>query len=575
MPDRARWARSNELFHAAVAKPAAERAAFLSAQCGGDAPLRAEVESLLAAHREGQTDVRPGAVFVGSRLGDYEVTGFIAAGGMGEVYRARDLKLGRDVALKILPSAFVADPDRRARFEREARLLAALNHPHIGAIHGVIHAEGLHGLVLELVEGPTLVDRITRGRIPLDEALPIARQVAEALEAAHAQGIIHRDLKPANIKVRDDGTVKVLDFGLAKALAPDAAHTSGDPTNSPTITSPAMTEVGVILGTAAYMSPEQARGKAADKRSDIWAFGCVLYEILTGQRAVPGGDVADTLAAVLRAEPDFARLPADTPQSIRRLLRRCLEKDPKRRLSDAADARLEVEDALTTTGGEERVVRDAPTPASGRGLPWAGNGRRWLVGPAIIVVAVAAGAYFLGPPAFLSKPRPVVVLMDSTLPERIYDPATRENGGTNSDDISDTLRDLPLELHKETTSSQWHREDQVVQQDPALVMMHLSSFAQSAAPGTGVQRQAEERTRAFLGFVGLANPRTQFIVYTRSFGEDERRAWVSETVERFPALRDRVRLVTIPGAEKATFRDPTTRRLVRQHVESILGYPAR
>jgi len=509
----------------------------------------------------------------GTRLGVYEVAAQIGEGGMGQVYRARDTKLDRDVAIKILPEALAHATDRLARFQREAKTLASLNHPNIAIIYGLEQAGDVHALVMELVEGDDLSQRIARGAIPIDDALPIAKQIAEALEAAHEQGIIHRDLKPANIKVRPDGTVKVLDFGLAKAI--DPVGKTPNVSQSPTITTPAMSQAGMILGTAAYMAPEQARGKPVDKRADIWAFGCVLYEILTGQRAVPGGDVADTLAAVLRAEPDFARLPADTPQSIRRLLRRCLEKDPKRRLSDAADARLEIEDALTTPGGEERVVRDAPTPASGRVLPWAGNGRRWLVGAAIIVVALAAGAYFLGPPAFLSKPRPVVVLMDSTLPERIYDQATRENGGTNSDDISDTLRDLPLEVHKETTSSQWHREDQVVQQDPALVMIHLSSFAQSAAPGMGVQRQAEERTRAFLGFVGLANPRTQFIVYTRAFGEDERRAWVSETVERFPALRDRVRLVTIPGAEKATFRDPTTRRLVRQHVESILGYPAR
>jgi serine/threonine protein kinase len=225
----------------------------------------------------------------GARVGSYHIVSALGAGGMGEVYRARDGRLNRDVALKILPEVFASDPERLARFEREAQVLASLNHPHIAAIHGIEESDGVRALVLELVEGETVADRLARGPIPLDEALPIARQIAEALEAAHEQGIIHRDLKPANIKVRPDGTVKVLDFGLAKLA--QAATSSGGPsaTLSPTITSPAlMTGIGMLLGTAAYMSPEQARGKEADRRSDIWAFGCVLYEMLTGRRAFAG-----------------------------------------------------------------------------------------------------------------------------------------------------------------------------------------------------------------------------------------------------------------------------------------------
>src|SRR5438105_9564171 len=225
----------------------------------------------------------------GTRLGPYEIVSALGAGGMGEVYRARDTKLGRDVALKIIPEAFALDADRRARFQREAQVLASLNHPHIAAIHGFEDSGPTHALVLELVEGETLADRIAQGPIPIDEALPIARQIAEALEAAHEQGIVHRDLKPANIKVRDDGAVKVLDFGLAKARDRGAESSGIDVTvqamNSPTMGSPAMSRVGVILGTAAYMSPEQARGKAVDKRTDVWAFGAVLYEMLTGKRA--------------------------------------------------------------------------------------------------------------------------------------------------------------------------------------------------------------------------------------------------------------------------------------------------
>ena len=235
----------------------------------------------------------------GARLGTYEIVALIGAGGMGEVYRARDGKLTRDVALKILPPLFARDPERLARFSREANLLATLNHPNIAAIYGFESSDHSPALVLEMVEGPTLADRIERGPIPLEDALPIARQIAEALEAAHAQGIVHRDLKPANIKVRDDGTVKVLDFGLAKAIAVDSSP--GVVALSPTITSPAATAMGTIMGTAAYMSPEQARGRAVDKRSDIWAFGAVLYEMLTGRRAFDGEDVSDTLANILKA----------------------------------------------------------------------------------------------------------------------------------------------------------------------------------------------------------------------------------------------------------------------------------
>ena len=282
------------------------------------------------------------ALEVGSRLGHYDVTALIGEGGMGQVYQATDTTLDREVALKVLPDAFTADPDRLARFEREAKVLASLNHPNIGAIYGLEKSGDTRALVLELVEGPTLADRIKQGPIPLDEALPIAKQIAEALEAAHEAGVIHRDLKPANIKVRDDGTVKVLDFGLAKALDPNPA---GDPSQSPTLTA-AATQMGMIMGTAAYMSPEQARGKTVDKRTDIWAFGCVLYEMLTGQRVFEGSDVSETLAQVIMKDIAWSALPTGTPQPISQVLRRCLERDPKRRLRDIGDATLE------TAGGE-------------------------------------------------------------------------------------------------------------------------------------------------------------------------------------------------------------------------------
>ena len=285
------------------------------------------------------------ALHAGTRIGPYEVIGQIGAGGMGEVYRATDINLTRQVAVKVLPDTFANDPERLARFEREAKTLASLNHPNIAQIYGFERADGIRALVMELVEGPTLADRIAQGPVSVDEALPIAKQIAEALEAAHEQGIIHRDLKPANIKVRSDGTVKVLDFGLAKALEP-ANGVSPNMSQSPTITSPAMmTGVGMLLGTAAYMSPEQARGKPVDRRSDIWAFGCLLFEMLAGRRAFEGESVSDTLAAVLRSEPDWSALPVSTPSSIRRLLERCLAKDRSVRLDSAAAARLDIVDA--------------------------------------------------------------------------------------------------------------------------------------------------------------------------------------------------------------------------------------
>jgi dipeptidyl aminopeptidase/acylaminoacyl peptidase len=324
----------------------------------------------------------------GTRLGSYEVTSTLGEGGMGEVYRARDSRLGRDVAIKVLPELFAADPERIARFEREAKTLAALNHPNIAHIHGLEVSNGVRALVMELIEGSTLADRIAQGPIPIAETLPIAKQIAEALEAAHEAGIVHRDLKPANIKVRDDGTVKVLDFGLARVMAPDGGTTAvANLSHSPTITSPAaMTGVGVLLGTAAYMSPEQVKGRVADKRCDIWAFGCVVYEMLTGKRAFRGDDVQDTLAAILRGEPDWTALPADTPTPIRRLLRRCLEKDRRRRMPDAAAARLEVEDALTAPA-EIPVAAAAPPPRA-RWRSVAPVGAALLVGAAIAVTAM-------------------------------------------------------------------------------------------------------------------------------------------------------------------------------------------
>ncbi|MEO8431136.1 MAG: protein kinase [Acidobacteriota bacterium] len=278
----------------------------------------------------------------GTRLGPYEILSPLGAGGMGEVYRARDGHLGLEVAIKVLPEAVAQDPDRLARFQREAQILAALNHPHIAAIYGLEKSGPVQALVLELVEGDTLADRIAVGPIPLDEALAMARQIADALEAAHERGIVHRDLKPANVKLTPGGKIKVLDFGLAKAVSGD--RSSPDATSSPTLTG-RDTEAGIILGSAAYMSPEQARGRPVDKRADIWAFGALLYEMLSGRRAFDGDTVSDTLAAVLMKDPDWNALPARTPKNVRKVLRRCLERDRDKRLHDIADAKLELDEA--------------------------------------------------------------------------------------------------------------------------------------------------------------------------------------------------------------------------------------
>ena len=319
----------------------------------------------------------------GTTLGPYQVAAKIGEGGMGEVYQARDTTLDRDVALKVLPEVFTSDPDRLARFEREAKVLASLNHPNIGSIYGLEEAEGVKALVLELVEGPTLADRIKQGPIPLDEALPIAKQIAEAFEAAHEQGVIHRDLKPANIKVREDGTVKVLDFGLAKAFQSDVSdpNMSASPTISLTA---AATQMGMVIGTAAYMAPEQAKGKPVDKRADIWAFGCVLFEMLTGSRAFAGGDVSDTLAYVLTKEIDWAQLPSDTPTGVRQLLRRCLEREPRERLRDIGEARIGI-----TGSGTVPVAVVADAASASQLQVW-----QRPVGIAVtVLVALAVGGF--------------------------------------------------------------------------------------------------------------------------------------------------------------------------------------
>ena len=367
--DPERWRQIERVYHSALARPVGERAAFLVEACAGDDAFRRDIETLIEASASAdsvfalpsvamaaQMASDPVAsVATGSRLGVYELHERIGLGAMGEVYRARDTKLGRDVAIKILPRVFTDDPGRVARFTREARALASLNHPHIATIHGIEDSTDVRALVMELVEGETLAERMHGRPLPPKDAMAIASQIAEALDAAHEKGIVHRDLKPANIKVTPGGVVKVLDFGLAKVAVPNGAEADAQ---GPGATSGG-TDEGVILGTAAYMSPEQARGQPVDKRADIWSFGCVLYEMLTGRAAFAGDTVSDTLAAILERDPNWSWLPDSTSQAVRQLLRRCLRKDPKERLRDIGDAMSLVEDATHNPTVAPRARRRA------------------------------------------------------------------------------------------------------------------------------------------------------------------------------------------------------------------------
>jgi serine/threonine-protein kinase len=333
-------------------------------------------------------------IAVGERIGPFHVTGTLGAGGMGQVYRARDSRLNREVAIKVLPPKFAADPESMARFSREAQLLAALSHPNIAVLYGLEETGGASALIMELVEGQTLAHRIAAGPLALDEAVAIARQIAEALEAAHDKGIVHRDLKPSNVKIDPQGKVKVLDFGLAKAVEP-APAAGVSPSESPTLVGD-FTRTDVIMGTAAYMSPEQARGKTVDKRADIWAFGVLLYEMLTGRPMFLADTVAETLASVLRAEIDLTHLPIDTPPGIRRLIRRCLQRDPKQRLRDIGDARIELD-----------AADDASPPAVLRGL--APARRSWLPWIAAGALAIVAGGFAVAP-YYREQPQPAAAV---------------------------------------------------------------------------------------------------------------------------------------------------------------------
>ena len=438
------WQRVRQVFQATLDRPETDRARFLREACAGDADLRQEVESLLDAHvaaaghfmespaidgldasgAERVVDAAQGVsgrssameqIATGTPIGAYDILGLLGAGGMGVVYRARDTTLRREVAIKILPRVFTADRERLARFEREARMLAALNHPHIGAIFGLEEAEGHRALVLELVEGETLADRVQRGPVPVAEALTIARQIADALDAAHEKGIIHRDLKPSNIKIRPDGHVKVLDFGLAK-LVNQVDGTSGfDGTEQLAV---AATQPGLVIGTAAYMSPEQARGAQVDKRTDIWAFGCVLYEMLAARPAFGGATTSDTMVSVLEREPDWSAMSPRTPADVMSLVRRCLDKDVRHRLRDIGDSQR----ALSGIGDVRQSTPVERLASTQRALPWIA---------VVAALAVAVGVWLLRP----SSPAGPI--------QTIHSQITIPDNGTIAAGFSNTLAVAP------------------------------------------------------------------------------------------------------------------------------------
>ena len=468
----------------------------------------------------------------GNRLGPYEVIALIGRGGMGEVYRATDTRLNRDVALKVLPDAVALDRDRLARFKREAQVLASINHPHIGAIYGLEESEGVQTLVLELVEGPTLADRISRSAIRLDEVLTIARQIADAIEAAHERGIIHRDLKPANIKLREDGVVKVLDFGLARAAA--VQNSNRDLSQLPTLTS----DEGVILGTPAYMSPEQARGEPVDKRTDVWAFGCVLYEMSTGRAPFSTGTVADTIASILEQEPDWQKLPDNTPSDVRRLLKRCLQKDPKRRLHDIADARIELDDAMTPSAV-------SPTPKQQQRV--AGH---WPILLAIIAAAVVFGIAFSllrKPPEPSARPIQITRLTDlagleeapAISPEGKSIAFTGRVGKTSQVFVQLIARGAALQLTRDEADHSFPRwtpdSSSIIYFSPARPGEAEGALWKVSALGGQPRRLvnslggADVNTNGYLTFFRLSDGRIQLVTATPDCSS-------SEVVSEFPPV---------------------------------------
>ena len=508
----------------------------------------------------------------GTRLGPYEILGLAGAGGMGEVYRALDTRLRRTVAIKVASAEHHADAQVRARFQREARAIAALNHPHICAIHDVMSLEGHELIVMEYLEGETLQQRLRKGPIPTAELVPIAIAIVDALSEAHRHGIVHRDLKPSNVMLTRSG-VKLLDFGIAKQQLHEL-----DPTPPSNATETAFGTIeGTLVGTVPYMAPEQLELKALDARTDIFAFGCVLFEMATGRRAFAGESTAALVAAILSdSRPVASKAAPGLPRSLDRIISACLARHPDDRYQHARDLLRDLRWVNDDVLDPARPAAAAAPPASSR----------WRVHAAwaFALVAVALLTIWLLPRAGSGQvpapnATPVIVLMDSPLRGRVYDPRTLAEGGTNADDVTDALREMRVAITKENTSAAWHREEQVVGENPDLIIAHLSCLL-DARVGEGQPAVAEHlfdlaesRFIVFLAYVAARNPRTRFIVYSRTVfqtfgGEDQ---WVAAQVARLPVLKGRLNAFIVPGGmEQASFRQPDTAQLLRTRVASVL-----
>jgi serine/threonine protein kinase len=591
------WEQVRRLFHDALVLPPGDRAAFLRLQLDEDGDTYREVASLLAAHpaaegflsdgpgriADDKDSLPPAARFLpGARLGAFEIIGPLGSGGMADVYRARDTRLDRDVAIKVLSRELADDPRSRDRFEREAKAVSRLTHPHICTLYDVgvagVESGDAQFLVMELLDGETLADRLHRGPLPVSQAIQVSLEILDALAAAHSEGIVHRDLKPANIMLTRTG-VKLLDFGLARlhdrgrAGVATGDHAAG--------TAP-LTAPGLVFGTVPYMAPEQVRGTEADARTDLFAFGAVLYEMLTGRRAFNASSQPALIAAILEQDPPpLAVDPPLASPALDRLVRACLAKDPAERWQHARDVAIALR-GLAEGRADASVPARAESP--GRGTSSSGLWRTWRLHAAwsaisvVAVLAVWSLASAPRPPAVPANPQPVIVLMDSQLEGRVYDPRTFAAGGTNADDISDALSDLPVVTYKENTSPMWHREDQVRQQNPDLIVSHLSCFLDQRVSSERAIRDhlfimAHTRLSGFFGYLATVNPRTKFLVYSRGRlwnGRDGEK-WTGEVIARFPQLQGRLFLTTIAGGDKASFRDPATTQQLRAQVSEILA----
>ena len=506
----------------------------------------------------------------GTKLGPYEILELAGAGGMGDVYRARDTRLHRIVALKLASDRLGDDPQLRARFQREARAVAALNHPHICAIHDVASADGHDFIVMEFLDGETLEQRLRRGPLPLPELFQVAIAIADAMVAAHREGIIHRDLKPSNVMLTRSGP-KLLDFGIAKKR--DLLRNGSTSAEIDATGTSAATLEGTLIGTAPYMAPEQLEGRPVDARTDIFAFGSLLFEMATGKRAFHGTSTAALVAAILaESRPQASETHPGLPRILDRIISACLARNPDDRWQSAPDLLRELR------WGSEDLKETASAAASGFAT--------WRVHAAwaAALLAAVAGLWLFprAAPGDRLPPnlKPVIVLMDSPLPGRVYDRRTADEGGTNADDVTDALRGLPISISKENTSAFWHREEQVMGENPDLIVSHLSCLLDARvgvdqpAVADHLSELSYNRLLVFFAYVAARNPRTRFIIYSRSVfqrhgGEQQ---WVAIQEARLPVLRNRLHAFIVPGGqEHASFRQPETAQLLRARVTQVLG----